>query len=108
MEGVFSTPRPWRISVSGVTYIRHGRGVQTRRAWRREFLRGKMEIEAWEKQNLRVGKWDSPPNPRLLTSVKMQGIRAEKEQKKSMVILQICYKIAEKWAESAKNVEAWK
>ena len=43
----FSTPRPWRISVSSVAYIRHGRGVQTRRAWRREFPRRKMGIEAW-------------------------------------------------------------
>ncbi len=56
MGGLFSTPRPWRISVSGVTYIRHGRGVQTSRAWRREFLRRKMEIEAWEKQNMLAGK----------------------------------------------------
>ncbi len=50
MGGEFSTPRPWRISVSGVTYIRHGRGVQTSRAWRREFMRGKMEIDALKNQ----------------------------------------------------------
>ena len=49
-----------------------------------------------------VGKWDTPPNPRLLTSVKMQG----KEQNKSMVILRFCYKIAEKLPKNGKNVEA--
>ncbi len=56
MGGESTTPRPWRIYASGVTYIRHGRGVQTSRAWRREFMRGEMEIEVWKKQHFMTGK----------------------------------------------------
>ncbi len=70
MQEEFSTPRALRLYATAVAYIRLGRGVQTSRPWRREFMRREMEIEAWEKQNIMVGKWDSPPNPR-------GGIRAE-------------------------------
>ena len=82
----FSTPRPWRIYVSSVAYIRHGRGVQTRRAWRREFLRGKMEIEGWGNKIWSMEK------------ITFYG------RKMSM----LCTKISENMPKNAKSVEAWK